>query len=155
ECRQAQIRAPAQGCSVAQDDARPVRLGGQAQEGQLLSSPVLSAQRPARAAEGNLRRGRGDPDGDLSHVEGWHGAPRPLRQPLQPAPRTGKGQASRRSPHQARLPGPTPTTPRGYLVTQFLVSAAKQSRAAERSSDRDCFVTSLLAMTRKLCFPDA
>src|SRR5271166_3750626 len=49
-----------------QDHARPVRLGGQAQEGQLLPRPVPSAQRPARAAEGNLRRRRRTADGDLT-----------------------------------------------------------------------------------------
>jgi hypothetical protein len=52
-----------------------VRLGGQAQEGQLLLRPVPSPQRPARAAESDLRRCRRAPDGDLSYAQGRHRAP--------------------------------------------------------------------------------
>jgi transposase len=50
ERRQAPVRAPAQRRSLAQDHARPVRLGGQAQEGQLPTEPssISSAAGAAR-----------------------------------------------------------------------------------------------------------
>ena len=46
---------------LAQDDAGPMRMGGQAEEGQLLQSPVLPAASQARTAESHLCRRRLDP----------------------------------------------------------------------------------------------
>jgi transposase len=51
ECRPAAIDPPAQGRPLAEDDARAMRLGRQAQEGQLRPGPVLPAARPARSAK--------------------------------------------------------------------------------------------------------
>ena len=67
ERRQAQTGAPAQRGALAEDDAGTMRLGGQAQEGQLLQGPVLPAAKQARTAESHLCRRRFDPHGHLPH----------------------------------------------------------------------------------------
>ena len=59
-----------QGRSLAEDHARPVRLGGQAGERQLLQGPVLPPASPTRPAKSHLRRRGVDPDRRLSHAQG-------------------------------------------------------------------------------------
>lgn len=70
--RQAQILAPAQGRALAQNHARAMRMGRQAQERQLLPSPVLPPASQARTAKGHLCRRRVDPHGNLSHPQERH-----------------------------------------------------------------------------------
>ena len=79
ERRQAQAHATAQGRAMAQDHARPVRVGGQERQKQLLPGAVLAPQSPARTAKGDLRRGGLDPPGHLSHAHERNRPPGPRR----------------------------------------------------------------------------
>jgi transposase len=109
ERRQAETGAPAQGGALAEDDARPMRLGGQAAEGQLLQSPVLPAASQARTAESNLCRRRLDPHGDLPHPQKRHRTPRPRGRPLQSPFYRRPNQAPGCAAHQTRLRSSTST----------------------------------------------
>src|SRR5882762_3471626 len=73
--RQAQTFAPAQGIPLAQDHAGAMRLGRQAQERQLLPSPVLPAAKQARATESHLRCRGIDPHRRLPHPQKRYRAP--------------------------------------------------------------------------------
>ena len=109
ECRQAQILAPAQRRALAQDHARPMRLGGQAKEGQLLQGavqPAASRRGPKKAICAvaasmltaiyhMLKDGTEHQDLGADHFDR-----RPDR---------SQSQASRRSTRQARLPRRTTT----------------------------------------------
>ena len=87
ECRQASIQSPAQGCSLAQNHAGAVRLGGGKKERQLPAGPILPHQSPARPQEGNHGRRRLYPHRHLPHAQRWDDVqgPRPksLRSPFQ------------------------------------------------------------------------
>ena len=97
ECRQAQIHAPAQRRSLAQDHAGAMCLGGQTQQEQLLQGTIPSPVRSARATEGDLRRRRFDPHRHLPHAEIRRAASRPRDRLLRsPHPRS-QSQAARRS----------------------------------------------------------
>ena len=93
ECRQAEVLAPAQGRALAEDHAGAMRMGGQTPEEQLLRGAVPSAERPARPAEGDLRRRRLHSYRCLSHAERRHVASgsrrRLLRSPLARKPKPG------------------------------------------------------------------
>ena len=116
ERRQAQILAPAKGSALAQDHARAMRLGCQAQERQLLPSPVLPPAKQPRTAEGHLCRRRIDPHRDLSHSQGRHRAPRPRHQLLRSATRRGQSEPPRCTPQKARLHRPTTANHGGRLT---------------------------------------
>src|SRR4051812_6626027 len=103
ERRQAPVRPAAQGRAVAEDHARPVRLGGQPQEGQLPAGPVPPPARPPRAEEGGVRGGGLDPDRRLPHAEGRHRLRGPRPRPLRPARQGGAGPAARPPPRRPRL----------------------------------------------------
>ena len=133
ECRQAQVHAPAQRRSLAQDDARAMCVGGQTQQEQLLQSTVPSPVRPPRAAEGDLSRRRFHPHGHLPHAEIRRAASRPRRRLLRP-PRTGsQSQASGSPARQARLRGTTPTPRRGCLMLRSCYIA--EVSCSERSDE--------------------
>src|SRR6202007_2151236 len=117
ERRQTQILAPAQRRPLAQDNARPMRLGGEPQERQLLQGAVQPIAQQARPAESHLRCRRLDADRDLPHAEGRHPPPGPRRRPLRPPVDRGQSQASRRPAHQARLPGRASTPPAGGMMS--------------------------------------
>ena len=82
ERRQAKVLTSAKRRSMAQDHARPVRMGRQTEEGQLLQGTVQPVARKTRAEGGNLRRSRLAAHRDLSHAEGWYYPSGPWRQPL-------------------------------------------------------------------------
>ena len=93
ECRQASIQSPAQGCSLAQNHAGAVRLGGGKKERQLPAGPILPHQSPARPQEGDHGRRRLHPYRHLPHAQGRDDVqgPRPqsLRSPFhRPAKKT-------------------------------------------------------------------
>src|SRR4029077_1928405 len=71
ECRQASIQSPAQGCSMAQNDAGAVRLGSGKKEKQLPTGPILPHQSPARPQEGDHGRRSLPPYRHLPHAQGW------------------------------------------------------------------------------------
>lgn len=106
ERRQEEIDPIAQGRPMAEDDAGAMRLGGQAQEGQLLPGSVLPAAKPARAAKSHLRRRRLAPHRHLSHGQERHPPPRPRRCPLRSPFLRSPSPAPARAARQARLPGP-------------------------------------------------
>src|SRR5260370_3342637 len=114
ERRQAKTGAPAQGGALAEDNARTMRLGGQAEEGQLLQSPVLPAASQARTAESHLCRRRLDPHGDLPHPQKRHRTPRPRGRPLQSPFCRRPSQAPGCPAHQTWLRGSTSTHRRSH-----------------------------------------
>src|SRR3982074_2188811 len=116
ERRQAETGASAQGGALAEDDAGPMRMGGQAKEGQLLQSPVLPAASQARTAESNLCRRRLDPHGDLPHPQERHRTPRPRGRPLQSPFYRSPDQAPGCPAHQTWLRGSTSTHRRGRMM---------------------------------------
>ena len=95
ECRQASIQSPAQGCSLAQDHAGSVRLGGGKKERQLPAGPILPHQSPAWPQEGDHGRRRLHPYRHLPHAQGRHDVqgPRPqsLRSPFHRQAKTTLG----------------------------------------------------------------
>jgi transposase len=103
ERRQAPLHPPTQGRALAEDHPRPVRLGGQPQEGQLSASPVPPPARPSRTEEGGVRGGGLDPDRRLPHAEGRHRLPGPRPRPLRPPRQGGAGPAARPPPRRPRL----------------------------------------------------
>src|SRR5215469_6740425 len=126
-----------------------MRLGGKAQEGQLLPGPVLSSAKPPRAAESHLRRRRLDLNRDLPHAQKRGFPPRSGRRALrEPRPRR-KSQAPGCSAQKAWLRGHTAPPCRGRLMIppiprrstappgpliEFLPSEAKQSRGQQRQA---------------------
>jgi hypothetical protein len=147
--------------ALAEDHARPVRLGGQAQEGQIRSRPVPIIRRPLTPVTSQItvltlmlaashvidcRQERGGDGADCllppaePMAQNRHRAPRPRRQPLRSLPSPRSGSTAGRSPRQARLPSPAPTPSPGCPMSEFLICEAKQFRAAERSFGLDCFV---------------
>src|SRR3981081_2614900 len=116
ERRQAETGASAQGGALAEDDAGPMRMGGQAKEGQLLQSPVLPAASQARTAESNLCRLRLDPHGDLPHPQERHRTPRPRGRPLQSPFYRTPTQAPGCPAHHTWLRGSTSTHRRGRMM---------------------------------------
>src|SRR3979411_2890049 len=108
--------ASAQGGALAEDDAGPMRMGGQAKEGQLLQSPVLPAASQARTAESNLCRRRLDPHGALPHPQERHRPPRPRGRPLQSPFYRSPDQAPGCPAHQTWLRGSTSTHRRGRMM---------------------------------------
>ena len=114
---------------------------------QLLSRSIPSAQRPARAAESNLRRRRGAPDGDLPHAQGRHRAPGPRHRPLRAPPSPGQGQAAGRAARQTRLPSPAPTPSPGCVMSEFLVSDSNPGPPSARSVEIASSRRARLAMT--------
>src|SRR5271166_4535212 len=97
------------------DHAGAVRVGRQAAEGQLLQGAVPPAVRPARAAEGDLCRGRLDPDRDLPHDPARYPASGPRRRLFRPPSERGQSQPPRRAAQQARLSGANPAAARSSL----------------------------------------
>jgi transposase len=74
--RQASLDADATWQSVAQNDARPSRLGGRPHAQHVPSRPVSSSQESARTQEGDSRGGRIHPDRGIPHFERRRGVPR-------------------------------------------------------------------------------
>ena len=83
---QTQIVAAAQGRPLAQDAARPMRLGRRQEEGQLLQGAVQPAEKPARPQESDLCGGRLNAHGDLPHAEKWRRTQRSRGRPFRPPP---------------------------------------------------------------------
>src|ERR1700736_3945691 len=110
--------AGAPGGALVEDDARPMRLGGQAEKGQLLQSPVLPVAKQAWTAESHLRRRRLNPHGDLPYPQRRHRTPRPRSQPLQSPFYRRPNQAPRCPTHQTWLRGPTSTHRQSRLTPQ-------------------------------------
>ena len=104
------------GAPWLKDDAGPMRVGGQAEEGQLLQSPVLPAASQARTAESNLCRRRLDPHGHLLHPQKRHRTPRPRRRPLQASLHRKPNQAPGCPTHPTWLRGSTSTHRRGRMM---------------------------------------
>ena len=115
ERRQAPLRPAAQGRALAQDHPRPVRLGGEPQEGQLPAGAVPPPARPPRREEGGLRGGGLDPDRRLPHAEGRHRLPGPRPRPPRSALQGDPGPAARppaRRPRLRRRAGAPRASPR-------------------------------------------
>src|SRR5208282_3521644 len=96
ECRQTSIQSPAQGCSLAQNHAGAVRLGGGKKERQLPAGPILPHQSPARPQEGDHGRRRLHPYRHLPHAQGRDDVQGPrlqsLRSPFHRPAKTTLGQ---------------------------------------------------------------
>jgi transposase len=92
----AKALASAQGCTLAQDNARSMRLGGDPQEGQLLPGSVPPSPTQAWPAKGDLRRRRLNPYRHLSHAQERNRAPRSRYGSLRPPINRCSSQATRR-----------------------------------------------------------
>ena len=92
------------GRALAEDHPRAMRLGGHAEEGQLLQGAIQAAPSQARTKESHLRRRRLDAHGDLPYAEGRDAPSGSRRQSFRPPLKRGQSQASRRSTRQAWLP---------------------------------------------------
>jgi transposase len=112
ERRQAPIDADAQGRSLAEDHAHPVRLGGVLSEGELPQSTISPAEGAAGWQEGGRRGRRIDADRHLAHAARRHILSGSRRRPLQAPIRSEPSQAPRRQARRARLQGPTLTVSR-------------------------------------------
>jgi transposase len=103
ERRQTQALAPAQRGCLVENDARAMRLGGQAQKGQLLPGPALPASEQARAAKSDLRRCRIDPHGNLPQAQKRIAPPGPRSRLLQQTSARKHSHALGLPAHQAWL----------------------------------------------------
>jgi transposase len=94
ERRQASIQSSAEGCPLAQDHTRAMRLGGRAQEGRLPACPILAAQGTTGSKEGDHGRCRLHPYRHLPHAQGWNAVsgprlqslPEPIKRSTNPTP---------------------------------------------------------------------
>src|SRR5258708_35946902 len=92
--RKTQGYAPAQGRTVAENHAGPMRLGGQAKERQLLQGGGLRAANQAWAAKGHRCRRCFSPHRHLPHAQGRNPSPRPWRRLFRPARPSYQAQAA-------------------------------------------------------------
>src|SRR5919107_615380 len=100
---QAPLHAAAPGRALAEDHPRPVRLGGQPQEGRLPPGAVPAPSAAPPPEEGGLRRRRLHLDRHLAHAARRHRLPRPRGRPLPQALPRAAGPSPRPPDRQARL----------------------------------------------------
>ena len=109
ERRQAPVHPHAKGGALAEDHPDPMRLGGDANEGNLLAGPVPPPARPSRRQESHRCGRRFHPHRRLSHAQERRPLPRSGRRSLRPPRQNRPNQPPHRQTPEPRLCRPDHT----------------------------------------------